>query len=311
MICAENKTLKKGETKMAKKIRWSKCLAAEWESLRKICKKEHWTEYQGLEVICKQKITLPQNNYNTVLQTYLAMLLHSDVTGRTLHLYFMDKHLRDFLCSCELIDYNDLKTYIKENGNFYPVSDWSGEHQSEIIDFPFCIHIPYEKYGYSFNCQIINGSFNLVAERENALMLSEEQFKHLLEMPIDKIRDGQKNAMKFYRLAFNTLAYINCFKEYVKDGAPNIPFEKDENSRRANAKSVEISTEFHEEIEDFLKNPSIRAPYIKRGHFMYLKDERYVNKRGELVWRKPCMIKGKAKTVYTNQELLNSKEYTD
>lgn len=297
--------------KMAKKIRRSKCLVAEWETLRTVCKKMHWTENQGLEYIEKQTIFSPHNDYNNVLQTNLSLLLYNDVTGRTLHLYFMDKQLRDFLCSCELMDYSDLKTYIKENGNFYPVSDWSGEHQSEIIDFPFCIHIPYEKYGYSFNCQIINGSFNLVAERENALMLTEEQFNHLLKMPVEQIRDDQKKAMKFYRLAFNTLAYINCFKEYVKDGAPNIPFEKDVNSRRTNAKSVETSTELHEEIEDFLKNQSIRAPYIKRGHFMYLKDERYVNKRGELVWRKPCMIKGKAKTVYTNQELLNSKEYTD
>ncbi len=290
---------------MGKKIRWSKGLASEYEKLREVCKKLRLTEEQGVEHMGVKILSVPQNSYDIVLETNRIMLLSYDVARQTLHLYFMEKRLRDFLCSTELMDYDDLKKYIIGSGNFYPVSDWDTRKPVQVFDFPFCIHIPYEKHGYSFNCQIINGAFNLVAIKEGGVMLTEQQYKALIKIPEEDLSDKRKGFIKLYRLAFNTIAYINCFKDYVKDGVPDLEKEFVSFSNR---KIVEISQELHEEIEECLKNPSIRAPHIKSGHFMYLKDERYTNKRWELVWRKPCMVKGRAKTVYTNEELLDSRD---
>ena len=217
----------------------------------------------------------------------------------------MEKRLRDFLGSTELMDYDDLKKYIIENGNFYPLSDWGNRRPVQVFDFPFCIHVPYEKHGYSFNCQIMDDAFNLVAIKDDGFMLTEHQYKALMKIPEEELTEKRKNFIKIYRLALNTIAYINCFKDYVKDGVPDLEKEFVSFSNR---KVVETQKELHEEIEEYLKNPSIYAPHIKRGHFMFLKDERYTNKRGELVWRKPCMVKGRAKTVYTNEELLKNRE---
>ncbi len=38
-----------------------------------------------------------------------------------------------------------------------------------------------------------------------------------------------------------------------------------------------------------------RAPHLRHGHFRLLKSERFVHKRGQLVFVKPSMVKGKAK----------------
>ena len=290
---------------MGKKIRWSKCLANEYETLRDVCKKNCLTEIQGVEYMEETVLSVPQNSYGSVLETNRVVLLHYDVTKQTLHLYFMEKRLRDFLCSTELMDYDDLKKYIIGNGNLYPVSDWNSGKLGQVFDFPFCIHIPYEKHGYTFNCQIMDGAFNLVAIKDDGFMLTEQQYKALMKIPETELADKRKVFIKLYRLALNTIAYINCFKDYVKDGVPDLEKEFVSFSNR---KIVETSQELHEEIEEYLKNPSIRAPHIKSGHFMFLKDERYTNKRWELVWRKPCMVKGRAKTVYTNEDLLKNAE---
>ena len=291
---------------MAKKLYWSKCLENEWDTLRAVCKKLQLDEKQGTKYICDKALILPQTNYQTVVQTSLTMLLSYDVYGKVLHLYFMDKELRDFFSSVELIDYEDLKAYIIEHGNFYPIIDYNGIEQPAIIDFPFCIHIPYEKHGYAFNCQLVNGRFHLVAEKDFGIMLNEKQYNFLKEKQ-EKANGKALKELKLYKLAFNTIAYINCFKEYVKDGPPDLNINY---QNKTNTRIIEISKELHEDIKDFLKNPSIRSPHFRRGHIMYLKSERYTNKRGELVWRKTCMVKGKAKTVYTNEKLLQDKEWT-
>ena len=286
--------------------RWSKCLDQEWSTLRSVCKQMHYTEKEGLRLLEERSLNRPQILYDIVLDTFRTMLLSYDVNGETLHLYFMDKELRDFLCSYELIDFDELKSYVLENGHFYPVKSYGRKEPSQINDFPFCIHIPYEKHGYTFNCQIINNKFNLVAIHKQGFMLQDYQYKELLKIPVEKLQPEYKDYIKEYRLAFNTIAYINYFRDCVKDGAPDVVV--DNISRNENKITIETSKEIHEEIVNILKTPSIRSPHFKRRHLMYLKDERYTNKRGQLVWRNACMIKGKAKTVYTNEELLQRKE---
>jgi len=300
---------------MSKKIWWSKCLDEEWKILRELCNENNCSKDECFEII-ESKFESDMNLASIIHSTtkkkeamynmFINMLLNYDVHGQILHLYFMDKELRDFLSSCELMDFEDLKSYIVDNGNFYPVADWNGTNKSQIIDFPFCIHVPYEKHGYTFNCQIIKNQFNLVAKHANGCMLRENEYKALLNIPTEKRSEFQNEKIKLYRLAFNTIAYINCFKDYVKDGVPDVSIDKSERKLKQNGKIIEISKELHEEIEFCRKNPVI-PPHIRRGHFMYLKDKRYTNKRGELVWRNPCMVKGKAKTVFTHENIKNCK----
>lgn len=287
---------------MAKKIRWSNCLLDEWKRVRKICKMTGYSEEQAVIYINKKDLLLPQNSYDNVLKTNLSMLLYYDFTKKTLHLYFMDKELRDFLQENVLMNYDDLKSYIKENGNFYPVNYFNYSKDAQVFDYPVCIHIPYEKQGYSFNYQIINGEFNLVAENKKHFMIEEYKYKYLSKLKEADLTEVYQECLRLYRLAFNTLAYIYCFPEYIKDGVPNIGAEIKSDINR---KKLETSTELKEVIADSLHNKNIQVPHIVRGHFMYLKDKRYTNKKGEIVWRKAHMAKGNAKTVYTNEKLLD------
>lgn len=286
---------------MSKKIRWSRCLSAEWETVKEICKKTNWTEEQAVKFIMEKNLSEPQNTYDNVLQTYLSMILFYDISKKTIHYYFVDKELRDFLQSNELMNYEDLKSYIKDKGNFYPVKKQNSSTDARIFDYPVCIHVPYEKTGYAFNYLIINDAFNLVAEHKGAFLIEGKQYKELSKLSESNLTKEQKEIIELYRLAFNSLAYVYCFPQYVKDGVPNPDIYKRSDCL---CKKIITSKEFKEAIKEQKHSPTPKLPHIVRGHFMYLKDERYTYKQGQIVWRQAHMTKGKAKTIYTNEDFL-------
>lgn len=84
--------------------------------------------------------------------------------------------------------------------------------------------------------------------------------------------------------------YIKCFPFSVHDGLP-------EGCRHpgyynfSNCKSVSIAPEILES-----DNRSV-TPHIRSGHFRLLQDERYKNKRFQVIFVRECFVKGTAKTV--------------
>lgn len=44
--------------------------------------------------------------------------------------------------------------------------------------------------------------------------------------------------------------------------------------------------------QTYNKTGEIKAPHRRRGHFRVLRNERYTNKKNEIVYVKPCFIHG-------------------
>lgn len=90
-----------------------------------------------------------------------------------------------------------------------------------------------------------------------------------------------------WRIFFNLCLYISAFPEYVIDGAPPIKIK----GWRENSTTVRSSRQMREVYRDGV------VPHMRRGHFRFLRSERYKNKRFQAVYVKPTMIGGRANTV--------------
>ena len=84
-----------------------------------------------------------------------------------------------------------------------------------------------------------------------------------------------------------------CFPDVFKEGVPS--YVKHPNwFKKLNARSISVD-----------RVSSEVCPHIRSGHFRLLSSDRYVHKKGQVVFVKASMVKGKAK--HTKLEALNGK----
>lgn len=127
-------------------------------------------------------------------------------------------------------------------------------------------------------------------------LVSDKKYKDLLK----EESKNSKEIVKIIQFAVNTVAYMNTFPGCVIDGVPEIikkqPFYND------NSLYVDIS----DKIVDYSENTNIGkkvSPHFRRGYFKRLTAERYTKMRGKLIFVHETMVNGKAKTIYTSDEL--------
>lgn len=92
-----------------------------------------------------------------------------------------------------------------------------------------------------------------------------------------------------YHVVLNTFLYMDAFPDCVKDGPPPVRMPAGEQVRmsRIITKSPEIEGCFGHDV----------SPHLRRGHYRFLKAERFKKKRYQTVWVRPTMIKGTAEHV--------------
>ena len=101
-------------------------------------------------------------------------------------------------------------------------------------------------------------------------------------------RQIQADTAEFYtRMIAGLGLYMTCFPEQVKDGIPSDAKRAD--YARGNAKTIGVS--------DKVIQRDGPTPHYRSGHFRLLSADRYVNKRGQVVFVHGCFVKGQAKTV--------------
>ena len=106
-------------------------------------------------------------------------------------------------------------------------------------------------------------------------------------------RQKQADTGEFYtRILAGLGLYMSCFPEQVKDGIPA-------DAKRAeyaahNAKTIGVS-------EAIVCRDGI-TPHYRSGHFRLLSADRYVNKKGQVVFVHGCFVKGHAKTVLSPEQ---------
>lgn len=113
--------------------------------------------------------------------------------------------------------------------------------------------------------------------------------QHVVVFP--RLEQDNKNiyATETTNIALNALIYMDCFKECVIDGVPDIDC-------RSDTAKIKKTITLHRDIEEVCRQAQI-TPHMRRGHFRFLQSEKFVNAKGKTVYVKPAMVKGKAKTV--------------
>ena len=115
-----------------------------------------------------------------------------------------------------------------------------------------------------------------------------------------------KETTKIFRLAINTIAYMEAFPECVKEGVPK--FIKESGSE--NSFILEIAEKI---IEPVIKSEKgkMMSPHFRRGYYKRLSSDYYTNKKGQIIFVSETMVKGKAKTVYTTEKIKEIDNFND
>jgi hypothetical protein len=121
---------------------------------------------------------------------------------------------------------------------------------------------------------------------------SEKNYKELLK---EDTKDA-KEITKIFRLAINTIAYMEAFPECVKEGCPE--FIKEPNTE--NSFVLEIAEKVLEPVVKS-ENGRMMSPHFRRGYYKRLSSDYYKNKKGQIIFVSESMVNGTAKTVYTTE----------
>lgn len=287
---------------MARKIYYSKPLKYFWEHLYRKQKKftPDFTDDQIFEVLRNNILKSPQTAFETNASKQLIVsgweMWKIDSKGELLHIFFVDKQLREFLQTTKLSDLEGIKSFLYENGKSRNVFHLYSGTESNHITYQFALHIPFEPEGYAFSLSIEeDGSIELYYSLgENGGRMSDKFY-----LDVNKKNDETSlTHSKMFRLAINTIAYMSCFPDCVDDGVPKNLLERSEDLSARNF-SLQLSDKIKENEDSNLS----KRPHFRKGHFRHLRSEKFINKKGQVIFITETMVKGKAKTVSTSSDL--------
>lgn len=217
-------------------------------------------------------------------------LWREDSKGELLHIFFLDKQLRDFLEETRLPDLEGIKKFLYENGEIRDIFRYYSNTKTEHFIYKFALHVPNEADGYAFSLVIEeDGSLELYfSHGENGGRMADKYYTDLNK----KDDNVSLVILKMFRLALNTIAYMNCFPDCVADGVPKDLFEKS-----VGKTDRSITFQLSEKIRDIQDSPTSKIPHFRKGHFRVLQSDYFANKKGEIIFVAETMVKGKAKTV--------------
>ncbi|MCQ4139282.1 hypothetical protein [Chryseobacterium sp. EO14] len=213
-----------------------------------------------------------------------------DSKGDLLHIFFIEKYLQDFLENTNLSDIDGIRKYLYDNGEKKHITYIKTKGKANCVYYSFGLHIPNEKNGYAFALTLFeNNTLELFfSHGKNNGVLSDLFYKDL-----NNKKDLQSITLsKMFRLAINTIAYMKCFPECVKDGVPKISIPRGEDRSDNN-----IIFKMSEKIYDNSNYQISKIPHFRKGYFRLLTSDYYTHKKGQLIYISETMVKGKAKTV--------------
>jgi len=287
---------------MARKVYYSKPLKHFWENLYGQQKKftPDFTDDQIFEVLRNNILNSPETAYETYASKQLIVsgweMWRVDSKGELLHIFFVDKQLRDFLESTTLSDLEGIKHFLYENGQNRSVFHLYSNKQINHVVYQFALHIPYESEGYAFSLSVEeDGSLELYYSLgEHGGRMSDKFY-----VDVNKKNDEiSLTHSKMFRLVINTIAYMSCFPECVDDGVPKNLLERSEDLSARN-----FSLQLSEKVKEHDSSKVSKRPHFRKGHFRHLRSEKFVNKKGQVVFVSETMVKGRAKTISTSPEI--------
>jgi len=287
---------------MARKVYYSKPLKYFWQHFYGTQKKltPNFTNDQIFTILRRNILAAPMGAFETPESRGLIVsgleLWRDDYKSELLHIFFLNKQLRDFLENTPLSDLEGIKKFLYENGQSKDVIHLYSNEQSKSVIYRFALHLPYDTDGYAFSLSIENdGSVELYFSLgENGGRMSDKFYADVIK------KDDEVSLIqaKMFRLAVNTIAYMNCFPDCVADGVPKNLFERGEDKSARN-----FTFQLSEKIRDIDNSQLSKIPHFRKGHFRLLQSDYFVNKKGKIVFVAETMVKGKAKTVSMSSEI--------
>jgi hypothetical protein len=210
------------------------------------------------------------------------------------HLFLVDRHLKYTLRDMNLTDLKGIKDILRSKGVEKNAFIAKVDLETKVVTFDFSLHIPFEKFGYTFSLVLHEDSEMVLQfdDGDKTGAIPEEHYR-IIKNSDDKT---ELYLASLFRLATNLVAYVECFPEQVKDGVPH------------NDPSLSHDKSFHVETVDKLnfqvnKSNKINAPHIRKAHFRRLTSDYFKNKKGKIILVQETMVNGKAKSVYTAKDL--------
>ncbi|RDI11268.1 hypothetical protein [Flavobacterium sp. AG291] len=287
---------------MARKVYYSKPLKYFWQNFYGIQKKltPEYTDDQIFAILRNNILNAPLRSFDNEGSRQLIVsgleLWRQDSRGELLHIFFLDRQLRSFLESTPLSDLENIKKFLNEKGTSKDIFHIYSKIQSNRQVYQFALHLPYESEGYAFSLSLEDdNSVQLYFSLADNGGLMSDKFYSDVNKKEDEISLIQS---KMFRLAINTIAYMNCFPDCVVDGVPKDLLERSED---LSAKNFTLSTS--EKIKEKESSPLSKMPHFRKGHFKLLKSNYFVHKKGQFIFVSETMVKGRAKTVSTSPEI--------
>jgi hypothetical protein len=286
----------------AKKIGYSSPLKFYWDELYKTQKKftPQFSNDDIFSVLRYNILNAPPVPGEDIQSRDLMVsgleLWREDSKGDLLHIFFLEKYLQDFLEDTPLSDLEGINKYLYDHGEKREIIYTKVKSKANCVNYSFGLHIPNEKNGYAFALSLFeNNTLELYfSHGKNNGRLSDKFYSDL-----NKKQDIQSVTLsKMFRLAVNTIAYMKCFPECVKDGVPKIFYPRGEDRSDKN-----VIFKISENIYD-LNNPKIsKIPHFRKGYFRLLKSDYYTHKKGQLIYVTETMVKARAKTVSKSDDI--------
>lgn len=285
---------------MGKKIWYSKPLSDMWAQYRKYHRLYKGSVEDFYKVKNNQIFTTPGATPLNI-QSWISILdlWRLDAHKKFIHIYFKDKELRDYLANMKLHYLDGIVEFLFSQGQtFYVAPSIDSKHvfatPEKVKTYSFGIHVPYEKEdkGYAFQLTYTEDkNMSLLwAQGTNEGWCNAENYKENL--------NGKGEHAEFFaytfRLAINTIAYMNAFPECVTEGVP--PTEEDTLSYILNTS---------EKIQESVKNPDPNrtvTPHFRSGYFKFCGSEFYKEKRNQIIFVSETMVNGKAKTIEKSKD---------
>ena len=251
---------------------------------------DHWVNF--IKLLFEEYINQGETNARALLFAQSEVMAIRSLHLKKYHnIYINNFSLVEFIENNKIKKNEIFKAYeickeeIKQFKNYGVVLNLKGKENSILFNFNPVDYV-YEKNKYSHKGSCIYYKIFPKGEMSDVgfVPLSEKYGVGYGETKLDT-----KNKLNDYvlQLFLNLCAYMSAFPECVVQGPP---LEKTRSSDKRST-IVKISDSLRDVYRDGV------SPHMRRGHFRFLKSDRYTNKRFQAVYVRPTMVKGSATTV--------------
>lgn len=258
-----------------------------------------------IDMWSKQLETLSKENYEkSEISALEFSAFIQDLNKNLPHIFIEDKNLLGFLKDIEVKDTEIIRGFITENDTPYIANEMPGEK------------LDWKKLFELASIRGINTSYYAIHSSEESFLIATvrdtqnirstqlvvlNDYKDYSSVAFDGKETDYINNDPMTRLGINFLAYINAFPECLTEGVPQNISKKNRNDYQ-NTKVLKTSTHVLEIEKENSNDSRIITPHFRKGHFRYLKDERFVNKKGQIVFVKASMVRGHGQSLKNKSE---------